>query len=47
MLTLQEVDPEDHAAVIETLTQAVMTHCACWQVKKAEMLAVYAVQLAQ
>ncbi|KAK7508427.1 hypothetical protein BaRGS_00000666 [Batillaria attramentaria] len=43
---LQEVDPEDHEAVIEVVTQAVMTHCACWQAKKAETLAVFAVQLA-
>lgn len=43
---LQKVDPEDPEAVIDVVRHAVMTHCACWQVKKAETLAVFAMQLA-
>ncbi|XP_070194684.1 amyloid protein-binding protein 2-like isoform X2 [Littorina saxatilis] len=43
---LQEVDPDDPEAVVEVVTHAVMTHCACWQVKKAETLAIFAVQFA-
>ncbi|XP_025109218.1 amyloid protein-binding protein 2-like isoform X2 [Pomacea canaliculata] len=44
---LQEVDPNDHESVIEVVSHAVLAHCASWQVKKAEELAVFAVQLAR
>lgn len=43
----QEVDPNDHESVIEVVSHAVLAHCASWQVKKAEELAVFAVQLAR
>jgi hypothetical protein len=33
-------------SVVEVVTNAVLTHCACWQVKKAETLATFAVQFA-
>ncbi|KAL8607182.1 hypothetical protein ACOMHN_009576 [Nucella lapillus] len=44
---LQGVDPEDPRAVVEVVTQAVLAHCAVWQVKKAHTLAVFALQFAR
>lgn len=44
--SLHEVDPEDHESVVEVVTHAVLTHCACWQMNKAEALAVFAMQFA-
>ena len=42
----QDVDPDDPATVVEVVTHSVLAHSACWQVKKAESLAVFAVQFA-
>ena len=42
----QDVDPDDPATVVEVVTHSVLVHSACWQVKKAESLAVFAVQFA-
>lgn len=44
---LKEVRSSDKAVVIHTLCNAVMTYSARWQIKRAETLAVYAVQFAK
>ncbi|XP_071118973.1 uncharacterized protein [Haliotis cracherodii] len=44
---LKEVEPDNTSQVIECLCNAVMVCCASWQVNKAEMLAVQAVQMAR
>jgi len=44
---VQAIGSEDPVVAVETMTNAVMTFCARWQVKKAERLAVYTVQFAK
>lgn len=44
---LKEITAADKTVVINILCNAVMTYSARWQVKRAEKLAVYAVQLAR
>ncbi|KAL4236094.1 hypothetical protein ACF0H5_004480 [Mactra antiquata] len=44
---LKEMKASDKALIVNTLCNAVMTYCAKWQVKRAEKLAIYAVQFAK
>ncbi|XP_053395005.1 amyloid protein-binding protein 2-like isoform X3 [Mercenaria mercenaria] len=44
---LKEVKPSDKIVLINTLCNAVMAYCAKWQIKRAEKLAIYTVQLAK
>jgi len=41
------VKETDKPTVLNTLCNAVMTYCARWQVKRAEKLAIYAIQFAK
>ncbi|KAH9509736.1 hypothetical protein Btru_044378 [Bulinus truncatus] len=45
--SLRETDPEDPAAIVRSLCVAINAYCAHWMVKRAELLAVYAVQYAR
>ncbi|XP_052776013.1 uncharacterized protein LOC128213938 isoform X2 [Mya arenaria] len=47
LTALKTVNEDESRVVVNTLCNAVMSHCARWQVKKAEKLAVYAVQFAK